>query len=140
MVSSPARTTPGSLSGAVSAFLPLARRSRASTSAGPALSSSTSSTPHSAVSATRPPSVSTTNSGAATPVVRSRRHSERAPARSLRASTSTASDCGAVSSADTSAGATRTEWPSRASAGSTSEDGVIALVSSNKVAIGGCLL
>ncbi len=50
-------------------------------------------------------------------MVRSRRHSERAPARSRRASTRTASDGGALSSAETSAGATRTEWPSSASAG-----------------------
>ena len=53
---------------------PIASRSRASTSAGPALSSSTSSMPHSAVRATRPPSVRIANIGEVTPVVRSRRH------------------------------------------------------------------
>ncbi len=56
------------------------------------------------------------------PVARSSRHSALAASRSRRASTSTASAGAVSSSAVTSSGATRTECPSRPSAGSTSID------------------
>ena len=55
----------------------MASRSRASTSAGPAVASTTSSTSQSAVTAVRPPSVVTRISGTVTPVVRISRQSER---------------------------------------------------------------
>src|SRR4051812_234201 len=136
MVRSPARTTPGSVAGLADSTLPTARRSRASTSAGPAVSRSTSLTPHSADSPASPPSVSTAKTGAVMPVVCMSRVSERAAMRSRRASTSTAS-VGAVSSrAEISSGATRTVWDSRPSAGSTSAEGCIALVRSRRVAMG----
>ena len=74
---------------------PTASRSRASTSAGPALARMTSSTPQSALSATRPASVTTAISGTPRPVACSMRQVARASESSERASTSTASGLGA---------------------------------------------
>ena len=91
--------------------------------------------PHSGVSPASPPSVSTANSGADSPVVRMTRHSERAMASSRRASTSTASAGGASMRAVASAGRMRTWWLSRPRAGSTSALGAKALVSSRRWAI-----
>ena len=70
------------------------------------------------------------------PVVRSSRHSERAPARSRRPSTSTASAGGASTRTAASAGSTRTWWGSSPSAGSTSAEGASALVRSSSWAMG----
>jgi hypothetical protein len=66
-------------------------RSRASTSAGPAVGSRISSQPQSADSATSPPSLITTTTGTSNPVDPSNRHKLREPGKSQRASTNTAS-------------------------------------------------
>src|SRR5215207_6911256 len=81
----------------------IARRSRTSTSAGPAVASNKSSKPQSADSAASPPSLTITSSGASLPVVSISRHSERAPTRSRRASSRITSAAGASSRAVASA-------------------------------------
>src|SRR4051794_37878095 len=108
----------------------MASRSRASTSAGPAVSTMTSSTPQSALTAARPPSVTTSSNGQSTPVVRRIRQRDRTCGRSRRPSTSSASAGDASSRADASAGATRMVCERRPSAGSTSVDGCSVFVSS----------
>jgi hypothetical protein len=90
----------------------------------------TSSTPQSALTAARPPSVTTSSTGQSTPVVRRTRHRDRTCGRSRRPSTSSASAGDASSRADASAGATRIVCESRPSAGSTSVDGCSVFVSS----------
>ena len=102
------------------AWRPITSRMRASTSAGPAVSSSTSSTPQSAETAVRPPSVSTRTSGTFTPVVFRILHSDLALARSCRASTKIRSEAGALISDAGSAGIDRVRWLSSPSAGRTS--------------------
>src|SRR6185312_8578142 len=130
MVSSPTLTTPGSPS-TTALRRPTANRNRASTSAGPALSSSTSSTAQSADSATRPPSLSTAITGMVTSAVRSTRAKARAPARLNRPSSNTTEQVVSLSSSGlTSKSVTVTWWPSSPSAGSTSAVGWAALVSS----------
>ncbi len=81
---------------------PVASRSRASTSAGPAPVRRKSSTPQSAWSAARPASVTMPNKGTVSPVAWRTRHVARASARSALASISTASGLGPLSSARTS--------------------------------------
>ena len=93
---------------------------RASTSAGPADSSTTSLTPQSALTAVRPPSVRIRSIGTVMPVVVRILQSDLALARSKRASTRITSDGGALISCAGSAGIARTLWLSRLSAGSTS--------------------
>src|SRR5436305_1446779 len=63
---------------------PTSSRSRASISAGPVLGSRISSSPHSTLTATRPPSLTTATTGTEVPVVPSSRHRPRAAARSVR--------------------------------------------------------
>ena len=108
---------------------PTASRSRASTSAGPPLSSSTSSTPHSAVTPARPPSVTIDHQrgGHAPWCAAAGTASGSGPARGGRrpARRRTA---GSRRSAEASAGSTRTWWPSRARAGRTWALGSSALV------------
>ncbi len=107
----------------------MASRSRASTSAGPAVSSRTSSMPHSAVTAASPPSVTTRISGLPIPVERRSWQRLRICGRSRLPSTRMTSALGVSTRAEPSAGATRTVCRSRPSAGSTSADGCSALVS-----------
>ena len=102
--------------------------------------SSTSSTPQSAATTVRPPSVTIRMTGTSTPVVRISRQRLRTDARSWRPSTRTASQSGASSRTVGSAGRMRTWCGSRASAGSTSADGCSALVSKSKVPIAHRLL
>ncbi len=80
------------------AWRPSARRMRASASAGPALTRMTSSTPQSAETAVRPPSVRMSTSGTVTPVVLRILHNDFALARSWRASTRIKSHAGAETS------------------------------------------
>ena len=87
---------------------PTTSRSRASISAGPVLGSRISSSPQSALTATRPPSLTTAKTGTDRPAVLNSRHSPRAADRSVRASTSTASAVPASSNEDGSGGAVRT--------------------------------
>ena len=108
MASSPDRISSGASAAAAKARRPMASRTLASTSAGPAVCKITSSAPHSALTAARPPSVTIANSGQSRPVVCSSRQILLAWARSRRASTSTASAGGASTRADASAGSTRT--------------------------------
>ncbi len=86
--------------------------------------------PQSAVTAARPPSVTTRISGQPGPVERSSWHSDRTCGRSRRPSTRMTSAPGVSTRAGPSAGATRTLCSSRPSAGSTSVEGCRALVSS----------
>lgn len=86
--------------------------------------------PQSAVTAARPPSVTTRISGQPGPVERSSWHSDRTCGRSRRPSTRMTSAPGVSTRAGPSAGATRTLCSSRPSAGSTSVEGCSALVSS----------
>src|SRR3954454_20384433 len=113
---------------------PSASRTRASTSAGPAWSTMTSSRPQSGATAARPPSVTTAMSGTDVPVARSTRLVERAASRSRRASSSTRSAGGASTSAAASSGSTRTVCPSSPSVGKTSAEDPGAFVRSSKVA------
>ena len=99
---------------------PIARRMRASASAGPADSRITSSTPQSDCTAVSPPSVSTSSTGTVTPVVTRILHSDLALARSSRASTRIRSAVGAVTSDAGSAGMLRVRWFRSPSAGNTS--------------------
>src|SRR4051794_3802854 len=113
---------------------PRASRTRASTSAGPAWSTMTSSRPQSGATAARPPSVTTATSGTDVPVARNTRLVERAASRSRRASSSTRSAGGASTNAAASRGSTRTVCPSSPSVGKTSAEGPGELVRSSKVA------
>ncbi len=88
--------------------------------------------PQSAVTAARPPSVTTRISGQPGPVERSSWHSDRTCGRSRRPSTRMTSAPGVSTRAGPSAGATRTLCSSRPRAGSTSVDGCRALVSSRR--------
>src|SRR6478736_733 len=134
MTSAPAVIGPPS-STAASVVRPTASRSRASTSAGPAVSRMTSSMPQSLVMPARPPSVTTTISGLEMPVVQMTRHSDLAMASSRRASTMTTSACGASTRAEASAGRMRTWCDSSPSAGTTSALGAKVFVSSSRWAI-----
>ena len=73
MASSPERISSGASATAATARRPMASRTLASTSAGPAVCKITSSAPHSALTAARPPSVTIANSGQSRPVVCSSR-------------------------------------------------------------------
>src|SRR6478735_620230 len=134
MTSAPAVIGPAS-STAASTVRPTASRSRASTSAGPAVSRMTSSTPQSLVMPARPPSVTTTISGLEMPVVQMTRHSDLAMASSRRASTMTTSADGASTRAEASAGRMRTWCERSPSAGTTSALGAKVFVSSSRWAI-----
>ena len=123
---------PAPRSTAATARRPMASRSLASTSAGPAVFRITSSMPQSAFTAARPPSVTIANSGQSRPVVRSSRQMLLACARSRRASTRTASAGGASTSADASAGQDADRVQQQARAGSTSADGSSTLVISSR--------
>src|ERR1700712_5779816 len=122
MIRSPTATAPSLTAAprAGAAARLAARRRRASTSAGLAVSRMTSDRPQSLETATRPPSVTTASKGAESPVVRSSRARPRAPARSRRASRSTASTAGASSNAEGSGEATRTSCGKRDMPGRTS--------------------
>src|SRR3954466_13255572 len=123
MTRSPALVTPpsGPSTGVAAASRrAVAHFSRASTSAGPAVSSRTSSTPQSADSATSPPSARTATRDEATPVEESSPHSVRAWMRSWRASTRMTSPESPSSRLESSGATTRTWWGSSPSAGSTS--------------------
>ena len=104
MARSPERISSG-VAGAAAARRPMASRSRASTSAGPAPCRITSSAPQSAVTAASPPSVRMASSGVSRLAVRSSRHRFLAWTRSRRASTRMASAGGASPGGGTSAGA-----------------------------------
>ena len=130
MDSSPERISSGA-AGTALAWRPMARRSRASSSAGPAVASMTSSAPHSAVTAARPPSVSTARMGTCGAARRSNWQSCLAEIRSRRASTRIASAAAASSNEIMSAGPVRTVCNSRPSAGMISTGGSAALVSRN---------
>ncbi len=110
---------------------PTSSRSRASISAGPILGSRISSSPHSTVTATKPPSLTTAATGTDVPVVPRRRHRPRAAVRSVRASTTITSALTNCSTDDTSVGAERTVWDSSADEGRT-EFGCASSVSSSK--------
>ncbi|OLT52255.1 hypothetical protein BJF88_14270 [Cellulosimicrobium sp. CUA-896] len=137
MASSPAEISCGPSSAGPFADRSTTSRSRASTSAGVALSSSRSSAPHSAVTTVRPPSVSTSTSGTASPVACSSRHVVRAATRSRRASSRTTSESGASTSADGSIGSTRMRWDSRPRAGRTSTEPPVAGVRISRSAMPG---
>ena len=96
---------------------PTASRTRASTSAGPAVYRMTSSTPQSVETAVSPPSVTMRTSGASRPVVLRILHRDFAPTRSVRASTKMTSAFGALTSYAGSAGICRTRWLSSSRAG-----------------------
>src|SRR5450756_1473841 len=104
--------------------------------AGPAVFKMTSSAFHSALIAASPPSVTMATIGQSRPVVCSRRQILLACARSRRASTSTTSAGGASTSADASAGSTRTECRSRPRAGRTSDEGSRTPVTSSNSLMG----
>src|SRR5450759_3242073 len=123
MASSPERISSGASATAAMARRPMASLTLASTSAGPAVCKITSSTPHSALTAASPPSVTIAKSGQSRPVVCRSRQMLLACARSRRASISTASAGGASTRADASAGSTRTGCSKSPRAGSTSADG-----------------
>src|SRR5471030_624899 len=110
---------------------PMTSRIRASTSAGPAVSRTTSSTPQSGLTAVSPPSVRTSMRGTFSPVVRRILHSDFALARSCRASTKIRSQVGALISDAGDAGIWRVRWLSKPSAGRTS-------VSTAEVRINSC--
>src|ERR1700749_4462679 len=132
MASSPERISSGASATAAMARRPMASLTLASTSAGPAVFRITSSAPHSALTAARPPSVTMANSGQSRPVVCSSLQILLACARSRRASTRTASAGGASTSAEASAGSTRTGCSSSPRAGRTSADGSRAPVISSR--------
>src|SRR5204863_288102 len=132
MASSPDRISSGASATVAAARRPMASLILASTSAGPAVCKITSSAPHSALTAARPPSVTIAKSGQSRPVACSRRQMLLACTSSRRASTSTASAGGASTSADASAGSTRTGCSRSPSAGSTSADGSSTLVISSR--------
>ncbi len=110
---------------------------RASISAGPALSRSTSSMPQSAATTASPPSVRISSTGWSEPVVRISRHRSRAWASSRRPSIRTRSDAGASSRALPSAGRILTWCGSSARPGSTSAEGWVVLVSRSSVLMHG---
>src|SRR5947209_15362687 len=113
---------------------PSASRTLASTSAGPAWSTITSSRPQSGATAASPPSVTTASSGTEAPVARSTRLVARAASSSRRESSRTTSAGGASTSAAASSGSTFTTCPSRPRVGSTSAEEPGALVSNSRVA------
>src|SRR5271156_6040849 len=119
MPSSPRLTLPALSWSARPPRRPTTRRSLASISAGPGLGSRISSSPQSALTATRPPSLTTAKTGTDRPAVLNRRQRPRADDRSLRASTSTASAVPASSNEDGSGGAVRTVCGSSDNDGST---------------------
>src|SRR5215467_9049035 len=132
MASSPDRISSGASATTARARRPRASLTLASTSAGPAVAKITSSAPHSALIAARPPSVTIANSGQSRPVVCSSLQMLFARARSRRASTSTTSAGGASTRAEASAGSTRTGCSKSPSAGRTSADGSSAPVISSR--------
>ncbi|SHU07642.1 Uncharacterised protein [Mycobacteroides abscessus subsp. abscessus] len=110
---------------------PTSRRSRASISAGPVPGSRMSSRPQSTLTATRLPSLTTATTGTEDPAAPSSRHSPRAEARSVRASTMATSAAPASNSEDTSLGTGRTVWASSDRDGST-PSGFGSAVNSNR--------
>src|SRR6185437_285929 len=109
----------------------MSSRSRASISAGPVPGSRISSSPQSALTATKPPSLTTTTTGIDLPVEPNRRHRPRAAGRSRRASTIKMSALPASSNDETSGGAVRRAWASSDKDGRTTS-GFGSAVSSNR--------
>ena len=110
MTTSPVRISraDGSLANFSASMRPMARRIRASSSAGPAVSRMTSSIPQSALIAERAPSVAIATIGQSRPVVVNNFASAFAAGNSLRASRKMQSTSGTSTSTDASAGRMRT--------------------------------